>query len=75
MNDSLWFEGHARELLTTDELAQLLRTTRKAVYAMAERGQLPGTIRVGKRLRYRSRAIYDWLEQQEERPRVSSQAA
>lgn len=37
-------------LLTPDEVADLLRTTRRGVYGMAERGQLPGTIRVGRRL-------------------------
>ena len=29
-------------LLTTQEVAELLRTSRKAVYVMVERGQLPG---------------------------------
>ena len=36
--------------LTADETADLLRTTRRAVYAMAERGQLPGVTRIGRRL-------------------------
>ncbi len=34
-------------LLTAAETADLLRTSRKAVYAMAERGQLPGVTRIG----------------------------
>jgi excisionase family DNA binding protein len=33
-------------LLTVDEAADLLRTTRRAIYAMIERRQLPGVIRV-----------------------------
>lgn len=37
-------------LLTADETAALLRTTRKAVYAMADRGQLAGVTRLGRRL-------------------------
>ena len=37
-------------LLTADEAAALLRTTRKAVYAMADRGQLAGVTRLGRRL-------------------------
>ena len=37
-------------LLTAAETATLLRTGRKAVYALAERGQLPGVVRVGRRL-------------------------
>lgn len=34
-------------LLTVDEVGSLLRTSRKAVYAMVERGLLPGTVRMG----------------------------
>lgn len=45
-------ENH--ELLTVDEAAELLRTTRKAVYAAAERGQLPGVVKLGRRLLFRS---------------------
>ena len=33
-------------LLTVDEAADLLRTTRRVIYAMIERRQLPGVIRV-----------------------------
>ena len=50
-------------LLTADETADLLRTTRAAVYAMAERGQLPGVTRIGRRLLVRRDALVDWLDQ------------
>ena len=50
-------------LLTADETADLLRTTRKAVYAMAERGQLPGVTRIGRRLLFRRDTLVDWLDQ------------
>jgi excisionase family DNA binding protein len=40
----------AAELLTVDETADFLRTTPKAVYHMAERGQLPGIVRIGRRV-------------------------
>jgi excisionase family DNA binding protein len=50
-------------LLTADETAELLRTTRKAVYAMVERGQLPGVTRIGRRLLVRRDALVDWLDQ------------
>jgi Helix-turn-helix domain len=33
-------------LLTVDEAAALLRTTRRAMYAMVERHQIPGVIRI-----------------------------
>jgi len=50
-------------LLTPDEAARLLRTTRKAVYAMAERGQLPGVTRLRRRLLVRSDYLLEWLHQ------------
>lgn len=50
-------------LLTVDEVAELLRTSRPAIYAMSERGQLPGVIRVGRRLLFRRDALIDWLSQ------------
>jgi excisionase family DNA binding protein len=50
-------------LLTADEAADLLRTTRRAIYAMVERGQLPGVVRVRRRVLFRSDALLHWLEQ------------
>jgi excisionase family DNA binding protein len=50
-------------LLTVDETASLLRTSRKAVYAMAERGQLPGVTRIGRRCLIRSADLLHWLDQ------------
>jgi excisionase family DNA binding protein len=37
-------------LLTIEEVAAVLRTSRKGIYAMAERRQLPGLTRIGRRL-------------------------
>lgn len=37
------------ELLTVDEAAELLRTSKKAIYHLVERGALPA-VRFGKRL-------------------------
>lgn len=37
-------------LLTCDEVARLLRTSRKAVDALIKRGQLPGVVRIGRRV-------------------------
>jgi excisionase family DNA binding protein len=50
-------------LFTTAEVAQLLRTTVKAVYALAERGLLPGVTRIGRRLLFRRAELLDWLRQ------------
>jgi hypothetical protein len=35
-------------LLTVDDVADLLRTARRAVYAMIERRQLPGIVRISR---------------------------
>jgi excisionase family DNA binding protein len=50
-------------LATVDETAALLRTTRKAIYVMVERGQLPGVTRVGRRVLIRTEVLLDWLRQ------------
>jgi excisionase family DNA binding protein len=50
-------------LLTTDEVAAMLRTTRKAVYSMAERAQIPGVTRIGRRLLIRRDDLLSWLEE------------
>ena len=48
--------------LTVDEVAALLRTSRKSVYGMIERGQLPGVTRIGRRLLIRRDALLDFLD-------------
>ena len=50
-------------LLTVDDAADLLRTTRRAIYAMIERRQLPGVIRVRRRVLIRADDLLDWLDQ------------
>ena len=50
-------------LLTADDMAELLRISRKAVYAMAERGELPGVTRIGRRLRVRRDLVLRWLDE------------
>ena len=50
--------------LTPDEAASLLRTTRKAIYVLIERRQLPGVTRLGRRVLIRSRSLLDCLDQQ-----------
>ena len=50
-------------LLTPPEVAELLRTSRKAIYAMIERAQLPGIVRIGRRVLVREDALLDWLRQ------------
>ena len=50
-------------LLTVDDVADLLRTTRRAVYAMVERRQLPGIVRIGRRVLVRADELLHWLDQ------------
>ena len=50
-------------LFTVDEAAELLRTTRRAVYAMVERKQLPGIIRIRRRVLFRTDDLLHWLDQ------------
>ena len=40
----------------------LLRTTRKAIYMMVERRQMPGVTRIGRRVLFRHDALLDWLD-------------
>lgn len=51
-------------LVTADEAAALLRTSRKAIYAMAERALLPGATRIGRRLLFRRDDLLSWLDEQ-----------
>jgi excisionase family DNA binding protein len=50
-------------LLTPTEAATLLRTSRKAIYALVARRQIPGVVRVGRRVLFRGRDLLDWLGQ------------
>jgi excisionase family DNA binding protein len=52
-----------RVLLTIDEVADLLRTSRRAIYAMIARRQLPGVVRIRRRVLVRSSDLLDWLDQ------------
>ena len=51
------------DLLTVAEVATALRTTPKAVYAMVERGQLPGVVRLGRRLRVDGAALLRFINE------------
>lgn len=49
--------------LNVEEAAELLRATRRAIYAMVERRQLPGVVRLRRRVLFRSDVLLDWLDQ------------
>jgi excisionase family DNA binding protein len=48
-------------LLTVAEVATSLRTSKVAVYAQIERGQMPGVVRIGRRVLVRQSEMVDWL--------------
>ena len=53
---------HLPPMLTAEEVAAHLRTSRKAVYDMVQRGQLPSVTRVGRRLLFRADALLKWID-------------
>lgn len=52
--------------LKPDEVAELMRTSRKAIYVMIARRQLPGVTRIGKRLLVSAHVLLSWLSDQQE---------
>jgi len=54
-------------LLTADDAARLLRTARRAIYAMVEREQLPAPVRIGRRVLLRQDDLSRWLETKQQR--------
>ena len=48
---------------TTSEVADILRTSRAAIYAMVERGQLRGVTRIGRRILIQREALLNWLHE------------
>ncbi|MFO0610743.1 MAG: helix-turn-helix domain-containing protein [Polyangiales bacterium] len=51
------------ELAAVGEVAAWLKTTPKAIYAMVERAQLPGAVRIGRRLLFERAALVHWLSE------------
>lgn len=49
--------------MTAEELAAQLDVDRKTVYAMAERGEIPGVIRLGRLLKFARPAVIAWLRE------------
>lgn len=59
------------ELMTADDVAAWLRTTRRAIYLMLQRGQLPSPLHVGRRVLWERDVLGTWISEK----RVSSQGA
>jgi excisionase family DNA binding protein len=56
-------ENAVSPLMTADELAMWLHCTRRAVYDRVYRGQLPGSVRVGRRLYFMRDRVLGWLRE------------
>jgi len=53
----------APEFFTVQEVGEILRTSRSAIYAMLARGQLPGVTRIRRRILIRRDALVHWLDE------------
>lgn len=57
-------QGGARELMTAEEVAELLSLPRSWVYEQSRKGKIP-TVTLGRYRRYRREAILSWLAERE----------
>lgn len=57
--------GRVPLFLTPGEVAEVLRTSRKAIYGLIERKALPGVVRVGRRVLVRRTTLLDSLREKE----------
>ena len=53
----------APAFFTPGEVADMLRTSRPAIYAMIARRQLPGVTRVNRRVLVERQPLLDWLRE------------
>ena len=62
MPDDTPLQGLEIEILTADDVAQLLGVDRKTIYAAARRNEIPHR-RLGRRLLFERGSIVQWLRQ------------
>src|SRR5574344_438860 len=55
--------NHSEELLTIDEIAELLHLAKATVYTKVSKNELPGVCKNGKRLYFDRQIIIDWIKQ------------
>ena len=51
-------------VMTVDEVASMLRLNRKTVYEMISKGQIPGVVRTGRKIRISRQAVLNWIDGQ-----------
>jgi excisionase family DNA binding protein len=64
-------ETPGRALLRMDEAAERLSISRTKAYELAQRGELPGVLRVGKSLRVSARRLEEWIDRQTRDPHAA----
>ena len=62
-NDPIGGTVQFPRLLRVGEVAEILRTSRKAVYSMMARGEVPGVIRVNRRVLVDGAILISWIRQ------------
>ncbi len=50
-----------RALLTVSDICQMLKISKGGIYQMVQRAELPGILKIGRRLRFRAEEIERWL--------------
>ena len=68
MNGVVSGDANLPEVLTVEEVADLLRVDRKTAYAAIAEGSVPGVRRVGRCIRVSRDALLNWLSAGEQRP-------
>lgn len=63
------------EVLTVEEVADLLRVDRKTAYAAIAEGSVPGVRRVGRCIRVSRDALLTWLNEGEHKSRARRRVA
>lgn len=60
------------ELVTPERVAEWLGVSRHAVYLMVNRGEIPGSIKIGRRLRFDADQLRSWLAEKRSPSRGSA---
>lgn len=56
-------EEDEHDVLTADEVAELLRVDRKSIYAAVARGEVPGVLRLGRLIRFSRSVVLRWVRE------------
>jgi excisionase family DNA binding protein len=68
MNGVISGDANLPEVLTVEEVADLLRVDQKTAYGAIADGSVPGVRRVGRCIRLSRDALLDWLHEGEQKP-------